>query len=123
MHTEQGITLTHQYQLVPAPPPVNLSLLKLDEDKHWGRKDGMPFAQFRKATSKTQFHFPRKGQHQRNTADEWIRLANGEKWTNAALGYVAVSCLGSKHTPGTMGCFVSRNAWLFKQNLSPHLQI
>ncbi len=49
----------------------------------------MPFSKFRRATQKTQFYFPRKGQRVRSSADEWIRLASGERWTNESLGFVA----------------------------------
>lgn len=37
---------------------------------------------------KTDFYFPRHGQRKRSSAEEWIRLDNGEKWTNTSLGYV-----------------------------------
>jgi len=49
----------------------------------------MPFAEFRKATKKVEFYFPRDGQRERSVADEWIRLSTGEKWMNATLGFVA----------------------------------
>lgn len=86
--TEEGVTFSTHYQLTPPPPKVDLALLKHDKDKNWARQGDMPFARFRKATTKTQFHFPRRGQPHKNIADEWIRLANGENWTNASLGYV-----------------------------------
>lgn len=89
METESGVTFPTEWKLTPTPVPVNLALLKQDNDENWARQKKMPFSSFRKATQKTQFHFPRSGQRQRNSADEWIRLASGENWTNTALGYVA----------------------------------
>jgi hypothetical protein len=86
---EDGVTFTTNYSLHPAPLPVNLSLLAKDEDEHWTRSPEMPFAAFRKATRKTMFHFPREGQRKRSTADEWVKLSTGEKWTNASIGYLS----------------------------------
>jgi acyl-coenzyme A thioesterase PaaI-like protein len=74
LHTESGVSFHTEYALNPAPLPVNLSLLKQDKDENWGRQVEMPFASFRKATGKTQFHFPRQGQRKRGSADEWIRM-------------------------------------------------
>ncbi|KAF4630662.1 hypothetical protein G7Y89_g7475 [Cudoniella acicularis] len=88
MDTETGVSFTTSYRLQPAPEPVGLNLLSQDKDKNWACQTSMPFASFRKATSKTQFFFPRSGQRTKSSADEWIRLRSGEKWTNASLGYV-----------------------------------
>jgi hypothetical protein len=49
----------------------------------------MPFAHFRKASQKVHFHFPRHGQVVRSIGDEWICFKNGEKFTNASLGFIA----------------------------------
>jgi hypothetical protein len=89
MDTESGVSFPTTWSLTPPPQPVNLSLLAQDKDENWARKGKLPFSGFRKATEKTQFHFPRGGQRSKSTADEWIRLTTGEKWTNASLGYVA----------------------------------
>jgi len=88
MHTEEGVSLPTDYTITPPPLPVNLSLLKEDKDELWARQAGLPFDEFRKATTKTQFHFPRQGFPKRNVVDEWVRLTTGEKWTNATLGYI-----------------------------------
>ncbi|KAF8863328.1 hypothetical protein BDZ45DRAFT_117561 [Acephala macrosclerotiorum] len=86
---EDGVTFTTNYALHPAPLPVNLSLLSKDQDEHWTRAPEMPFAAFRKATEKTMFYFPREGQRKRSSADEWVKLATGEKWNNASIGYLS----------------------------------
>jgi Thioesterase-like superfamily len=49
----------------------------------------MPFASFRKASQKVQFHFPRSGQVIRSIGDEWLCFTNDEKFTNESLGYLA----------------------------------
>lgn len=87
--TETGVTFNTNYVLSPPPLPVNLQLLGKDEDPNWACQKDMPFKEFRKATQKTQFHFPRKGQAKQNLGDEWIRRSSGEKWTNTSIGYVA----------------------------------
>ncbi|PMD39752.1 hypothetical protein L207DRAFT_489623 [Hyaloscypha variabilis F] len=88
--TESGVTLTPtKYTLNPPPPRVDFSLIKQDKDENWAPIPKMPFSSFRRATLKTDFFFPRQGQRKRSAADEWIRLANGEKWTNVSIGYVS----------------------------------
>lgn len=89
MRTEKGVSFPTGYALTPPPPPVDLALLRQDRDMAWAMEKGMPFPEFRKATSKTVFYFPRAGQRQRGSSDEWIRLRSGERWTNTSLGYVA----------------------------------
>jgi len=86
--TESGVNFSTNYALNPAPLAVDLSLLKQDKDENWSQLQEMPFSSFRKATRNTVFYFPRRGQRKRGSADEWIRFANGEKWTNVSLGYV-----------------------------------
>lgn len=49
----------------------------------------MPFASFRKASQRVRFFFPRQGQQMRSLSDEWLCFRNGERFTNASLGYVA----------------------------------
>ncbi|KAH8815256.1 thioesterase-like superfamily-domain-containing protein [Xylogone sp. PMI_703] len=89
MHTEEGVSFSTGWELEPAPPPVDFKALVENKDRHWAAGGKIPFAQFRKATMMTQFYFPRDGNKDPRFSDEWIRLATGEKWTNAALGYVA----------------------------------
>ncbi|KAK2628149.1 hypothetical protein QTJ16_002795 [Diplocarpon rosae] len=89
LNTESGVSFSTDYALHPPPVPVDLKKLTEDKDENWTRLNELPFANFRKATKKTLFHFPREGHPSRSSADEWIRLANGEKWTNTSLGYVA----------------------------------
>jgi acyl-coenzyme A thioesterase PaaI-like protein len=85
---ESGVSFNTSYALNPPPLPVDFSLIKENKDENWAPIPEMPFASFRRATRKTDFYFPRQGQRKRSSADEWIRLLNGEKWTNISLGYV-----------------------------------
>ncbi|KAG9236898.1 thioesterase-like superfamily-domain-containing protein [Amylocarpus encephaloides] len=98
MHTEDGVSFPTTYNLNPAPLPVATNLLSKNTDKNWRLQSNMPLSEFRRATQKTEFYFPREGQASKTCADEWIRLSTGEKWTNASLGYVSdvwpVSLLG-----------------------------
>lgn len=89
MHAESGVSFSTGYALDPPPVSVDLARLARDDDENWVQEPSMPFAGFRKASSKTRFYFPRRGQTVMRMADEWIRLRNGERWTRATLGYVA----------------------------------
>jgi hypothetical protein len=89
MHTESGVSFSTGYALSPAPPAVDLALLKQNRDAAWEMQQSTPFPSFRRASMKTLFYFPRGGQRRPGSADEWIRLESGERWTNASLGYVA----------------------------------
>jgi Thioesterase-like superfamily len=88
LSTETGVTFKSTYSLKPPPQPADFSLMKQDGDDSWTPIPEMPFASFRGATTKTQFFFPRQGQRPGSSADEWIRLQTGERWTNASIGYV-----------------------------------
>jgi hypothetical protein len=86
---EKGVTFDTGYELSPPAPLVDLSLLRQDKDENWARQGAMPFASFRKASRKVQFHLPRRGQAFRSIGDEWLCFSNGERFTNESLGYVA----------------------------------
>lgn len=87
--TESGLSLDTGFALHPTPPPVELAKLLDDNDEHWARQPDMPFASFRKASTKLQFHFPRQGQLHKSLGDQWIHLTTGEKITNETLGFIA----------------------------------
>jgi len=87
--TEEGLSLDTDFALHPAPLPVDLAKLLEDKDEHWARQPDMPFARFRKASTKVQFHFPRQGQLHKSVGDQWIHLTTGEKITNETLGFIA----------------------------------
>ena len=86
--TEVGVSFKTDYTLDPPPLPIDLSLVRQHQDDNWAPIPEMPFASFRRATLKTDFYFPRQGQRTRDSADEWIRFSNGERWTQTTLGYV-----------------------------------
>ncbi|KAG4439514.1 hypothetical protein IFR05_004999 [Cadophora sp. M221] len=86
--TESGISFNTGFSLSPAPLPVDFSKLKEDTDEKWVKAGPMPFSEFRKAAKKTEFYLPRSAQKTSSWSDQWIRLANGEKWTNESIGYV-----------------------------------
>ncbi|KAH7364263.1 thioesterase-like superfamily-domain-containing protein [Rhexocercosporidium sp. MPI-PUGE-AT-0058] len=86
--TESGVSFDTSFALVPAPLPVDLKKLEVDEDENWVKVGHMPHSEFRKATKKTQFCLPRNGQKNWSWSDQYMRLASGEKWTNESIGYV-----------------------------------
>ncbi|KAK3954769.1 thioesterase-like superfamily-domain-containing protein [Pseudoneurospora amorphoporcata] len=91
-----GITLDTQFSLVP--PPLTLSkpdfssLLKQggqDMDPNWTAIRLPPGFSYIRALQNTRFYIPRKGQVRKSIIDLWIRLASGERFTDATLGYVS----------------------------------
>ncbi len=85
---EEGVTLPTEFTLHPQPPTVDLAKLGEDKDVNWAKQPNMPFAEFRKASTKVSFHFPKNGQLERSIGDEWIQLTTGETFTNESLGFV-----------------------------------
>lgn len=89
IETEEGASFDTEYKLHPPVATVDMSKLELDTDPNWARRGEMPFAKFRKASSKVIFHFPRAGHISKNAADEWLCFADGSKFTQTSLGFVA----------------------------------
>lgn len=86
-----GPSLTTGWKLHPAPVPVDLAKLRTGTDPNWAEQTAMPFAKFRKASTKLRFHFPVQGQVAANITDQWIRFRSGEKFTNESLGFICDS--------------------------------
>ncbi|EUC41175.1 hypothetical protein COCMIDRAFT_106841 [Bipolaris oryzae ATCC 44560] len=89
MDTESGFSYDTEYQLSPPVASVDISKLEKGEDPLWERHAELPYASFRKATSKVLFHFPRQGHPAANTADEWICFADGSTFNDSSIGFVA----------------------------------
>lgn len=87
--SEEGFSFDTQYKMSPPVPTVDLSKLERDTDPNWKRQPEMPFAKFRKATTKVNFHFPREGQKTLSVADEWLCWSDGSNFTNSSIGFVA----------------------------------
>ncbi|KAI9789748.1 MAG: hypothetical protein M1816_005787 [Peltula sp. TS41687] len=91
MHTESGLTLPTDYRLTPPPPSVDLSRLRDNTDVHWEFQESIRAASFRLAAIKAKFYYPRNRKVPASYADEWVAFADGERFTNESLGYVADS--------------------------------
>jgi hypothetical protein len=89
LSAESGVSFLTQWALHPPPYPVNLAQLDKGSDSEWAEQTAMPFSNFRKASNRVRFFFPKQGQKMRSLSDQWICFRNGEKFTNEALGYVA----------------------------------
>lgn len=89
LSTENGVSFPTSWKLKPEPLAVDLARLREGKDENWARQAEMPFAGFRKATQKTEFYFPRNGQRSKSSADEWVRMSTGERWTNTSIGYLS----------------------------------
>jgi acyl-CoA thioesterase len=89
LENEKGVTFPTEWELHPKPYTVDFSKLSMDEDANWAEQTSMPFAGFRKASSRVRFFFPREGQFLRSITDQWIRFRDGSRFTTESLGYVA----------------------------------
>ncbi|KAF2405501.1 hypothetical protein EJ06DRAFT_28209 [Trichodelitschia bisporula] len=89
LDTLTGPTFPSGWKLEPERYPVDLAKLNAGTDEHWAEQGEMPFAPFRRASSRVRFFFPRKGQYLKSMNDQWIIFRDGERFTNESLGYVA----------------------------------
>jgi acyl-coenzyme A thioesterase PaaI-like protein len=89
LDTENGVTFDTQHELSPPVPAVDLTKLEQDSDPTWARQAKMPHSEFRKATNRVKFYFPRAGQPVPSTADEWLCFSDGSNFTNTSIGFVA----------------------------------
>jgi hypothetical protein len=89
LETEKGFSFDTEYQLSPPVISVDTSKLEQDTDPNWKRQGEMPFAKFRKASGKVNFHFPRNGQALKSGADEWLCFSDGTNFNNTSIGFVA----------------------------------
>lgn len=107
---EKGVSFDTNWQLSPPPYSVDLKALRADNDTNWIEQKEMPFASFRKASSRVRFFFPRQGQKMKNLSDQWLTFRNGEKFTNESLGYGSCSS-----ESGVANCDSSYVADMFPQ--------
>lgn len=91
---ENGVSLPTGFSLehpVAAPPRPDFAALKEDRDAHWSRFDfpgGSPLS-YARCLRNCVYYDPRAGQPTQSVIDKWVRLASGENFTAASLGYVA----------------------------------
>lgn len=87
---ESGVSFDTNWALTPAPYPVmSLKGLKDGSDPFWMENDEMPFSEFRKASNRVRFFFPRAGQKMKSLSDQWLLFRNGERFTQDSLGFVS----------------------------------
>lgn len=86
---EEGFSFDTEYKLSPPVPTVDLSKLEQDADANWKRQGKMPFSNFRKASNRVFFHFPRNGQATKRFADEWLCFSDGSNFNDSSVGFVA----------------------------------
>ena len=85
---EEGFSFETQHELLPAPPPVDLTKLESGSDPLWSQIE-VPFANFRKATAQVKFYLPRAGGVRPNIVDEWLCWSNGQNFTQSSIGFVS----------------------------------
>lgn len=94
LNLERGLTLDSGWAMMPAPKPVDLSLLELGRDLHWVRKENLLGARFTSyvRTHNNLEHYVLRAGARRGVMDLWLRLkGEGQRFTNHDLGYVADS--------------------------------
>lgn len=84
---EKGVSFDTKWELTPSPYSVDLNALRAGNDRNWVERMEMPFASFRKASSRVRFFFPRQKEKVKSFSDQWLTFRNGEKFTNESLGY------------------------------------
>jgi hypothetical protein len=89
LDTEQGVSFETGWELHPKPYAADLSQFDLGRDQNWVEQKAMPFANFRKASNRVRFFFPRQGQFLRSLTDQWICFRDGSRFTTETLGFVA----------------------------------
>ena len=91
---EQGISLPTAFTLqhpIAAPPRPDFSALRENRDAHWARSDfpkDSPLS-YTRCLRNCVYYDPRGGQPTKTVIDKWVRLASGENFTAASLGYVS----------------------------------
>ncbi|KAF7537303.1 hypothetical protein G7054_g3812 [Neopestalotiopsis clavispora] len=91
LEAERGLSLPTDFRLDPNPQAVNLQALARGADENWCRRSLPPEASFNPSMQACEFYVPRQGQIRKSLIDHWIRLPEGQKFTNTSLGYV-VDC-------------------------------
>lgn len=89
MHAESGLTLPTGYSLAPPPPAVDMSRLRDDTDINWKLQSASSFPTFRTAYKMLKMFLPRERRGPSNFVEEWLTFADGGRFTNESLGFVA----------------------------------
>jgi hypothetical protein len=91
---EQGISLPTAFTLqhpVAAPPRPDFAALREGRDANWERfrvPTGSSLS-YKRCLQNCIYYDPHGGQPTNTVIDKWVRLASGEKFTAASLGYVS----------------------------------
>lgn len=85
---EEGITLPTGFDIKDPPPPVDLELLAKDADANWERLH-MHIMDYVPIMNNLEYYAPKGCAFRPASYDVWLRMANGEPFTNASLGYVS----------------------------------
>jgi len=88
IHTEEGRSFDTEYALHPPALPVDLPKLRDGKDENWVFGP-VPHGEFRKASTKVKWHFPKPGHAYKSLVDEWLCFADGGRFTNSTLGFVS----------------------------------
>jgi acyl-coenzyme A thioesterase PaaI-like protein len=102
IHAEEGLSFDTQYELHPPTAPVDLQKLREGKDENWVL-GLVPHADFRKASTKVNWFFPKSGHAHNSVVDEWLCFSDGQRFTNSSIGYVS-DCF-----PQIIESYVSKN--------------
>lgn len=89
LEKEDGVSFPTGWKLEPAPLAADCARLELGTDANWIEQTDMPFTDFRKATRRMTFFFPRNGQPLKSICDQWVCFSDGTLFTTESLGFVA----------------------------------
>lgn len=88
LDAESGVTLPTQWKLEHAPPNADLSKLPSGEDESWERMN-IPIMKKVPMLNNLEYYSRRGGHVLPTTHDYWVRLGNGERFTQTSLGFLA----------------------------------
>jgi acyl-CoA thioesterase len=88
--SEDGVSFETGWEMEPPPAPTpDFKAFEKENEKNWAEQGAMPFQEFRRASNRVRFFFPREGQKLTSVGDQWIKFRDGTKFTTESLGYVA----------------------------------
>lgn len=89
MTAATGLSMDTSWTMDPPVAPIDLRAVDAGHDLNWIPCPIMPFREFRPAAEQVNFILPRHGQPREcAVVDQWVRLINGQKFTDTSLGYV-----------------------------------
>ncbi|KAJ9139103.1 hypothetical protein NKR23_g8026 [Pleurostoma richardsiae] len=89
----KGSSIETNFELRPAPRPVNLQKLREDEDASWKLHGALTFRQTDSGRDTVDLFLEKEPTLPRPTLDHWISFSDGTTFSTSSLGIVADICV------------------------------